>query len=60
MMLKAKLNEAKCRGCGCCVRSCPMGAIALGAEKAEIGEACVGCGCCVKACPFEALHLEIK
>lgn len=59
-MKKAKLTESKCRGCGCCVRACPGGGIALGKEKAEIGEACVGCGQCVKACPFEALYLENK
>jgi len=59
-MLKAKLNEAKCRGCGCCVRSCPKGVIVLGVKRAEIGEDCAGCGCCVKVCPFEALYLENK
>ena len=60
MNVIAKVDESKCRACGCCVRSCPLGKIELGRYTAQMGENCTGCGRCVSACPFEAIYLENK
>ena len=53
----AVLNFGECRKCGCCVRSCPVGAIEYTLGGLKITEECVLCGSCVKACPFNALRL---
>ncbi len=57
-MEKARIIENKCRGCGCCVRSCTINNITLGKKKAEIGDKCNACGQCIKACPFDAIETE--
>lgn len=50
-------DENTCCGCGACVEVCPMGCIALKANKngffvPEIdSQKCVSCGKCKKACP---------
>ena len=57
-MKKISLDTKRCRGCGCCVRSCPHGALSLGKGKVEVDDKCIGCGICAKACPFDALKKE--
>jgi ferredoxin len=47
-----------CIGCGSCVPYCPMEAISLGPEKAEIDQdECVECNACFRAevCPTDSL-----
>ena len=49
-------RAALCVKCGCCVRSCPRGA--LGVRDGRIGidrEKCAACGTCVAACPSHAM-----
>lgn len=49
-------RDVLCVGCGCCVRSCPRGA--LTAEDGTIRidrEKCGSCGSCVQACPSHAM-----
>lgn len=48
-----------CLGFGSCVRSCPFGAITIGANRMpEIDyEKCRGCGVCVVQCPQKVLYL---
>jgi NAD-dependent dihydropyrimidine dehydrogenase PreA subunit len=58
----------RCRGCGRCVRACPVETLALvGANdprnprrlRAVVDErACLGCGVCVPACPERAVVLH--
>ncbi len=51
------VSEA-CIGCGSCVPYCPMEAISVGAEKAEIDQdECVECSACLRAevCPTDSL-----
>ena len=40
-----------CTNCGECVGTCPVGAIAKGAEIYEISDECIDCGACVGFCP---------
>ncbi|KYH36062.1 MAG: 6-hydroxynicotinate reductase, partial [Candidatus Hecatellales archaeon B24] len=52
------VDEAKCTGCGICVRNCPSKAIRLKNGKARIGEACVACTLCARICPVEAVAVR--
>jgi len=50
-----------CEGCGVCVESCPVQAIALRGpgRQAEIAaETCIGCGQCIAVCPGRHVHIR--
>ena len=52
------IADETCIGCGLCIPYCPMNAISLNAEKAEIDQdECVECGACLKSdvCPTDSL-----
>ena len=57
---KAKVDEAKCVGCGNCVHYCPYEAASLRSPGiASIDEEkCMGCGICLAHCPNFAITLE--
>ncbi len=56
--MAAKIDKETCVGCGACVDSCPVSAIKLEGDKAEIAEGeCIECGACVGTCPCEAISL---
>lgn len=45
----------ECIGCGACVGGCPVEAITLNGDKAEINpEECISCGACAAVCPVGA------
>lgn len=45
-------NEARCRDCYRCVRTCPMKAIRVQENQARVvPDLCIACGMCVRACP---------
>lgn len=54
------VNEALCRGCGRCLKTCPYHAVnlkpnAAGGYVAEVDDAlCKGCGNCISVCPSNA------
>ena len=55
------IDKELCIGCGECLPVCPVKAIGLESEYAEIdGEMCVECGVCYRAkrCPVEAFKQE--
>jgi uncharacterized Fe-S center protein len=54
-----RVKAKDCVGCGECVEHCPVNAIALVADKANINdEKCIGCGECVIVCPNEAVKIQ--
>jgi len=57
---RCAVDDAKCIGCGACVRTgCPAVIIDKAAKKARISaEMCVGCGVCLQVCPVKAISKE--
>jgi ferredoxin len=57
----ARIDGAKCTGCGICMERCQVGAISEAEGKYEVNRLrCIGCGLCSSACPAEAVELERK
>jgi uncharacterized protein (DUF362 family)/Pyruvate/2-oxoacid:ferredoxin oxidoreductase delta subunit len=57
--LKPKVDQAKCTGCGQCVRICPRQTISLSRGKARIDTGrCIRCYCCHETCGFRAISLR--
>ena len=57
------IDADRCKGCGLCVASCPLGALETGAELNRLGyypvtfspdAGCTACGVCFYACPEPA------
>ena len=56
--MAAKIDKDTCVGCGACVDTCPVSAIKMDGDKADIAESdCIECGACVGGCPCEAISL---
>ena len=57
---KAVVDQTACVACGCCVKVCPMQAIAIvRGIMAEVTEGkCVGCGKCAKECPARVITIQ--
>lgn len=58
----ARVDPARCTGCGFCVADCPYGAVRLapgrGRPVAVVDPArCIGCGICLGACPLDGIEL---
>jgi NADH-quinone oxidoreductase subunit F len=53
------VDAKKCKGCGLCVKSCPVSAVTLTEKKVSVidGNRCIKCGACLAACPpkFQAV-----
>jgi Na+-translocating ferredoxin:NAD+ oxidoreductase RNF subunit RnfB len=51
--------DDECTGCGLCVDRCPVDAITVSRNQAEVSyDLCLGCGVCAFVCPSEAMRLE--
>lgn len=61
-LLDITLDEARCRGVGYCLDSCPVEVFELDRERGlavlSSKQRCVQCGACVVQCPFDALYFE--
>ena len=57
---RAVVDAGSCVACGCCVKVCPMQAIAIvRGIMAEVTEGkCVGCGKCAKECPASVITIQ--
>ena len=55
----ALVDPAYCVACGCCVKVCPLSAIAVwrGVTAQADPSRCVGCGKCVRECPAGTISL---
>ncbi len=55
---RARVDAARCTGCGLCEARCRFGAIAVKDGRARVDElACEGCGVCRLVCPADAVEL---
>lgn len=56
----AFIDTDSCVACGCCVKVCPLGAIAVckGIAAAVDQNRCVGCGKCAKECPASVIAIQ--
>jgi Na+-translocating ferredoxin:NAD+ oxidoreductase RNF subunit RnfB len=62
----ASVDESQCKGCGRCVKACPV--MAIGIEAESFGEAaaqveeelCLGCGVCNVACKNKAISMKSR
>lgn len=51
------VKQEDCVGCGVCVEECPVNAISMVDEKAEINmDECIRCGVCHDVCPQDAVR----
>lgn len=57
---RAKVDQRLCVACGCCVKVCPMGAIAVvkGVYAQVDAAKCVGCAKCAAACPASVIEMS--
>lgn len=57
---KAVVDAKACVACGCCLKVCPMGAIAVvrGIAAQVNADKCVGCGKCAKECPASVITIS--
>lgn len=65
-----EIDQQNCTGCGICVNTCPVEAIALSSandpkkpsrkQATLIEDRCLGCGLCVRACPEAMIKLKSR
>jgi NAD-dependent dihydropyrimidine dehydrogenase PreA subunit len=55
-----EFERERCKGCGMCLRVCPMGVFARSNGKVDIQnrDACIECGACRQNCPEEAIRVQ--
>lgn len=56
----AFVDTDACVACGCCVKVCPLNAIAVfrGVAARVDPKRCVGCGRCAKDCPASVIEIR--
>ena len=57
---KAVVDQKTCVACGCCVKTCPVGAIQImrGIMAQVNMNKCLGCGKCAKECPASVIQIR--
>ncbi len=56
-LINYSINPEKCKGCGLCIKSCPVDAIKGENKQVHIlnQKKCIKCGSCFEVCKFEAV-----
>mgnify|MGYP000035348952 CR=1 FL=1 len=55
--MAAKVKRETCVGCGACASVCPVKAVIVESDKAQIINKCIECGACVVVCPTDAITI---
>jgi uncharacterized protein len=56
---RPSIIKKKCTACGECLKWCPVNAISLKDNKADIDKSiCIGCGECLAVCRFDAVNFN--
>lgn len=57
---RAVVDQKTCVACGCCVKVCPLRAIAVvrGISAQVDPDRCVGCGRCARECPASVIVIR--
>lgn len=64
--MELKIYEDRCKGCGSCVKACPMKALSF-SEKINVQgvnftqvdrEKCIACGTCYTVCPDLVFEIQ--
>ena len=57
---RAVVDQKACVACGCCVKVCPLQAIAVvrGVAARVDGAKCAGCGKCARECPASVIEIR--
>ncbi len=55
--MKPIVHKDKCTACGDCLEVCPVEAIEVVDEVAQVDDTCTLCGLCVDACAYDAIDL---
>ena len=55
--MKAIIDKKLCTACGECADVCPVEAISIREEWAEVSDDCTLCGMCVDTCQYDAISL---
>jgi len=60
-LITYRIDEAKCPGCGLCVKACPSGAITATGKKKPVvldQKKCIKCGACFDVCKLDAVKVD--
>lgn len=67
--MKPKIKKDRCKGCGLCIRYCPLKSLEFSSQlnkrgvkfaKFKEGAKCSGCGFCFLMCPDNCIKIEAE
>jgi NAD-dependent dihydropyrimidine dehydrogenase PreA subunit len=60
-IFESLIDEDLCIGCEVCVEACPVDAISMNEDMAEVDrDKCLGCGICHRNCSEEAITIQLR